>query len=458
MKIEERGNEGVIFDDNNVYTFEITNKTRSEVEESVSQNRTGWDWEDHKLTVGNYRVLPYGIKNDLPREIREGIKNNHLAPRIFTKRLFLTWGQGPFLYSLEANEKGTIIKKPVTDPEVMAWLNANNYRKQLRSAIVDYNHGEQVVHKIVRNRGPRIGGPARVAKIEHIPADKLRVGYPIDKDKFGEEVTPTHALIGRWNKYLTSKYKAYPLIGPESIVEFEVAIMQSYLNAYATRYYPYPDVVSALPWIKRSSAIPFILETLVKNNLTIRWHIIVPERYWTAQKEYLMMREEKEQRPWKEKVFQDFKDRKLRQVASLLSGAENTGKFIATESIIESIDGRAPVEHKWEFIPVDQKIKDFVEANLEISKRADFNTVSGLGLHAALSNVSAEGKSDSGSEQLYALRNFLLTEVDLPEEIICEAWNRSIEQNWPGRNIRLGFYRQLPIREEDVTPKSRINA
>jgi hypothetical protein len=289
--------------------------------------------------------------------------------------------------------------------------------------------------------------------VEHVPSDTMRLAYLIDDSR--EE--PTHGLLGKWNRIFHGDYKAYPLLNESNLASGKVGVLFSYIDAYAQRYYPHPDIISALPWIRRSSAIPFVLETFTKNNLTIRWHIKVPQKYWDSQKEIIRDRCKESGELFTERKFIEFKKQRFREVSAVLSGAENTGKFITTDSIFEVLSDRHLVEHAWEFEPIDQKVKDFVDANLSISKRADLNTISGLGLHAALSNVSAEGKADSGSEQLYALRNYMLTEVDLPEEIICEAWNLSIEHNWPEKNIRLGFSRSLPIREQDVTPKERVN-
>jgi hypothetical protein len=50
-------------------------------------------------------------------------------------------------------------------------------------------------------------------------------------------------------------------------------------------------------------------------------------------------------------------------------------------------------------------------------------------LHSALGNVS-ERKSDSGSEQIYALKTFFKP-VDIPEMIIMKAINYAIKNKFP---------------------------
>ena len=120
------------------------------------------------------------------------------------------------------------------------------------------------------------------------------------------------------------------------------------------------------------------------------------------------------------------------------------------------VDGTNLIEHGWEINVIDQKIKDFVDSQIAISNRADHAISGGIGLHSALGNVSESGKSDSGSEQLYALKNYLLTGIDIPEMIVMKAINYAIKANWPEKKVKLGFYHMAPEKEQDVTESKRV--
>jgi protein-tyrosine phosphatase len=91
-----------------------------------------------------------------------------------------------------------------------------------------------------------------------------------------------------------------------------------------------------------------------------------------------------------------------------------------------------------------------------IAKRADFETTAGFGLHPALSNMSADGNLPSGSEQLYAFKLYLATSVDIPESIICKDINQAIAVNFPGKNLKMGFYHDTVLTEESTSPSERI--
>jgi hypothetical protein len=110
----------------------------------------------------------------------------------------------------------------------------------------------------------------------------------------------------------------------------------------------------------------------------------------------------------------------------------------------------------WEIIPIDQKVKDFIDSQISIANKADSATTSGLGLHPALSNIMVDGKLASGSEQLYALKLYLATEIDIPELIITKAVNAAIAANWPGKGLKLGFYHDIVKTEDSVTSSERV--
>lgn len=436
-----------------VYTFEITGQDRSELVDQIEQSKLERNYEDYPFRVNQYKVFPNGSSNNVPKEIRELLKANHLAPRIFKKKKYLLWGRGPILKKLEPNDDGTIKESYIlNDPEITPWLKSFNYRKYLLQAIEDFGKLEYQASKVFRSRAARIGRADFIAKIEHVPGAKVRLGC-LASD---QEDIPTHVLVGNWHGLHHKDLQVYKLSDEMNLAKYPVSVHFSSLYTMAYSHYPYPDVMSVKPWMKRSSAIPYILETFTKNNLTIRWHIKSPQAYWDAVEQRLQDECREKNITYKHKMLEKAKEDKFKQIAKVFSSAENTGKFITTETIKEVLLDRHVVDHQWQFDPIDQKVKEFIDAQLKISERADLNTNAGLGLHQALSNVSTTGKSDSGSEQLYASRNHNMSEVDIPEMIICDTINKAIEINWPGKDVRLGFYRDQPVREQDVTPSKRV--
>lgn len=77
-----------------------------------------------------------------------------------------------------------------------------------------------------------------------------------------------------------------------------------------------------------------------------------------------------------------------------------------------------------------------------------------------LSSVSKDGViSKSGADAYY---NYLIYIMSLTseDEICSEPFNMAIQINFPhlySQGYRLGFYREVPARQEDVSPQNRLN-
>ena len=142
----------------------------------------------------------------------------------------------------------------------------------------------------------------------------------------------------------------------------------------------------------------------------------------------------------------------LDTLTEVLSGKENAGKFFHTLDVPDE-SGNV---HSWKVEAIDQKIKDFVDSQLQIAEASSSAITSGMGLHPSLSNVMVNGKLASGSELLYAFRLHLLSSVEIASNAILEPINQAIAFNFPGKNLRLGFYHQSLKAEEALSTNDRI--
>ena len=155
---------------------------------------------------------------------------------------------------------------------------------------------------------------------------------------------------------------------------------------------------------------------------------------------------------YKDTMLDDLKDKTFLNIAEGLVGIEKAGKMLTTESIYDEISNEYV---GWEVDTIDQKVKDFITAQLETAKRADFAITGGAGLHPALSNMTADGNLPSGSEQLYAFKLYLSTGVDIPESIVCKDINMAIAANFPNKRVKMGFYHDTVLTEEATKPSER---
>ena len=216
-----------------------------------------------------------------------------------------------------------------------------------------------------------------------------------------------------------------------------------------------PDIYGSLEWLNRSTSVPLIFKALSKNSINLKYHIISPQAFWDKKESNIKDNCVKAGVTYKNSMLLDYQKQFLEKISVVLSGDENTGKYLHTTKSFTA-EGTNLIEHGWEIKVIDQNIKDFVAAQIAISERADHALSAGLNLHSALGNVSQSGKSDSGSEQIYALKTFLQTGIDIPEMIIMKAVNYALKVNFPNKKLKLGFYHETPEKEQDIAPKNRL--
>ena len=101
-----------------------------------------------------------------------------------------------------------------------------------------------------------------------------------------------------------------------------------------------------------------------------------------------------------------------------------------------------------------------MDALIAYDKRTEEALLSSVGLDAAISAVSKDGViSKSGSDAYY---NYLIYIMSLtPEDEVCaQPLNLALRVNFPeywDQGYRIGFYREVPQRQEDIAPKDRLN-
>ncbi len=432
------------------FTFELTENPREN--NTFKLNEEYLNYSDNYLTVGKWRVLPYGLNDDLPKIIKNAVQQNAGAPGQFEKKTMTTWGNGPYLYT-ESIEDNQIVKKLVNDEDIMAWLRKWKYEEYLWKCAVDYDYMKGCFSKVYRNKGFRLGHPGFVSKLEHIMLNDARLACRID----APDLTPTHIAITNWefNKLDDiTNMKVYPLF--DAYDPFVAPTMATYSNQYTfgDRNYSTPPIFGTLEWLRQSTATPIIFKHFSRNSMNIKFHVESPQEFWDAEEKRIQDNCKQRDVPYEYQMLVEYRKEFMRELLSVLTDIENTGKVWHTRKILE-VKGNNILEHGWKITPIDQKIKDFVSALISISERADRVISTSLGFHGSLGNVTKNNTADSGSEQLNAYQNFINSSVDVPERIICRAINDAIRINFPKKNVKIGFHQTKALRQSEVSPDNR---
>ena len=161
-------------DDGRVFT--LSNKRGDDMNSVLWSVGRSYNWESVPQYVGDYRIVPYGLNNLLPSELRSTVDDNNLAPGIIERQLGLLFGQGVFLYQL-AFDNGEIKHLWQQDADIEAWLSDWDFMSYIKGITTDYLYLKGFFNAIYLTRGHRIGATARISHLEHIPAKNARLEW-----------------------------------------------------------------------------------------------------------------------------------------------------------------------------------------------------------------------------------------------------------------------------------------
>lgn len=405
-------------------------------------------WEANPMPVGGKDIIPYGSNNKFPSDIRTIMDANNLAPGIIERELGLLWGVGPKLYSEKFDEQGKLVRKYTNDVDIEKWLKTWDWEDYIYKATVEYKYLKAHYTKFYATKGTKIGLPFKIAKLMVIPSCDARLGW-VESRKF-EDIKWIH--VGDFDNNCQKGMDSLPVFNRFNPTKAEISAYYYSSYSFARIFYSMPSYYGSLSWIQRSSDVPLVLKNLLTNGMAPSYMIKVPAEYWADKQERLETQCKEKGIQYTSKMFEDLKDSIFAKVKSVLSGKANVGKMIETVDFLDDRGNRC----SWTIEAIDHKIKDYIDAQLKISEKADGATTSGIGLHPALSNIIVAGKLASGSEMLYAFKLYLASDTSIPERVIMQGINQAIEINFPNKNIKMGFYHDIVMKEEDTTPNERI--
>ena len=433
-------------DDGRVFT--LSNRRGDDMDSILWSVGRTYNWENTPQSIGDFRIVPYGPNNLLPSDLRSTVDDNNLAPGIIERQLGLLFGQGVFLYQL-AFESGEIQHLWQQDKDIESWLSDWDYISYIKGITTDYLYLKGYFNAVYLTRGHRIGKPARISHLEHIPAKNARLEWT-DSRRLADV---KHILVGNFEQNcLDTGVRTFPMYDRKNPGRYPVSAAYNSTYSFSRDFYSVPPYWGALRWIVRGSEIPSIFKYVTDNGLNLAYHVHSPNGYWENKRDILKLANPDWSEARVEREIANLSVKLLEDLIEVLSGKENAGKFFHTIDVVDET-GTAQT---WKIEAIDQKIKDFVDSQLKIAEASSSAITSGMGLHPSLSNVMVNGKLASGSEMLYAFRLHLLSNVAVAEQAILEQINQAIAFNFPNKNLRLGFYHQSLKAEEDLSSSDRV--
>ena len=427
--------------------FTLSNHKSSDLDSLLWQTQSR-NWEYMPASGCGYQVIPYGHDNMLPSQLRDVVDDNNLAPGIIDRQMGLLYGQGVFLNQLSF-DNGEITHRWQEDAEIQAWLDSWDYIPYIKGVMTDYLYLKGFFDAKYLTRGHRIGRPAKISHLEHIPAKNARLEWTDSRNVADVK----HILVGDFEHACTNTgVRIYPVYNRRRPDQYAAAASYNHTYSFSRDFYSVPQYWGALRWIVRGSEIPTIFKYVTENGLNLAYHVHSPKGYWDHKRDVIRRSNPSWDEARIEQEISDLSTQFLDMLTEVLSGKENAGKFFHTLDVCDETGA----VHSWKVEAIDQKIKDFVDSQLKIAEASSSAITSGMGLHPSLSNVMVNGKLASGSELLYAFRLHLLSSVEIASNAILESINQAIAFNFPKKNLRLGFYHQSLKAEEALNADDRI--
>ena len=398
------------------------------------------------INVNGTPIIPYGPGNDMPGKVRGLLENFYAGEGIMGKKAGLQWGEGPRLYRDAVDGQNIFYRAWTVDDEITADLKATDYLTQMHRCLIDLVHLEGFWVKFTRTRGARIGS-GRIATVEHVPAGKVRFVYP------GENKLPVQAMVADWPAASPDTSHIYPLFDPRDPLKYPVSLAYYNIYSYNHDHYSVPRFIGAFDWLELAGTLAPLLAAYNENAAAISKHIKSPQSYWDRAEERIKDVCRAKNIPYKAEMLEDFKDEAMEKFAASMSGKANAGKFLHTS---DYWNPEANAFEGWEIVTIDNKVKDYIEAQVAICKKSEAAATSGFGLDPSLSNLILDTKLGSGSEKLYALKVYNATETAVPDMILCKPFQQFIDINHPGTDIKIGLYRTVVEAEKNVNPENRV--
>ena len=433
-----------------IYTFSLNSRQQRGWSPSTYMLRGATGSFGYKyMNVNGVPIIPFGADNDMPGRVCHLLEKFYAGEGIMGKKAGLQWGEGPRLYRDAVSEESNVFYRAWTvDDEITADLKATDYLTQMHRCLIDLCHLEGFWVKFTLTRGRRIGA-GRIAKVEHVPAGKVRVVWP------GDNKLPTEAMVADWPVADPATSHVYPLFDPREPLKHAVSLAYYNVYSYGHDHYSVPRFIGAFDWLELAGTLAPLLATYNENASAISKHIESPQSYWDRQEEIIKDLCQQRNIPYSPKMLEEFKDAAMERFAASMSGKENAGKFFHTSNFWNP---EANNFEGWKITSIDNKVKEYIEAQVAICKKAEAAATSGFGLDPSLSNLILDTKLGSGSEKLYALKVYNATETAVADMVLCKPFQQYIDTNHPGTDIKIGLYRTVVEAEKNVNPENRVKA
>lgn len=483
--ISRSGRLGWYNNNGTVMSFQLGTDTPKAIDtqyDSIDINKTSGIPMPILLNVGNNKVLIKGNNNLLPDEIKLMFGTNRILPELIDKQYRILYGKGLFVYK-QVFENKKLLRDWQNQETIENWLGdwqrnglADSPEQYIDKVIKDSYYFEDYWIKWRFFRSRRLGSMP-VAGLEHVENFRGRLASTKAIDIFSRNYVDQdfdRVVVGNWGTAFETGMQVYPRFRQHQAFDFETAVSYHKHHTPGQIYGVNKFYYGIKDWLVATNRNPRYINSYLENSLSAKVHVIIPQEWvsyiedklqgYCERNVDLQTRGEALLKPndieigteYHAGLLDDYIKAEMRKLTGFLSGVTNQGKTFTTfKYTTDKGDSVA-----WEIIPLDMKYREYITALNDYDKRADEVITSSIGIDSSISNISKDGViSKSGSDAYYNYILYLYANLPTAERVTCEALNWAISINFPDlyrQGYRLGFYTEVPSRQEDIAPDDRL--
>lgn len=358
----------------------------------------------------------WGKDDRFPTSIRKKIEKVPIAGMSIYKLVSMMYGNGLAYYRNEDLRNGTKIKRHFS-PTIEQWLDINQVRERyLPAQFTDYRMYMNAFSEMILSEDKSTitniySKPAEFCRLEKQNTKTLNIDFLYYSPYFAEHTNPSSNQLKKiplhvWyeNDKFIKKLRGRKFAWHS---RFEMPGTIYYTKAF------WNGLFRENGWVDAAIEVPHVVNSMMKNQVILKYQILIPETYFTIRYQDWHTYTDKERNQRIDDLIDDINDS--------LTGTQNAYTSITTLFKQDPATGKDL--GKLEILAIDDKVKK--DQWVPSSSVANAEIVQGLGLHPSQMGLVNDGGtlgSGSGSDQRESF-NTGLTLNTIDQRIVLSTLN-----------------------------------
>jgi len=368
-----------------------------------------------KEDENDYNYIPWGKNNKLPTEIKAAIEAVPMSGRAIKQLVEMLHGNGIKYYITADKSKSNTIEAAYIQ-EVEDFLANSRINTNYFPAVAsDYRYYMNAFAELIWDNKK-----SKIARIYPKQAEFCRLSKENKRDYTSDNLLYSKSFVNGDvdDPKLMSTIPLYKWWDHDAFLEkskktkkfaFHILFPTPGVTDYATPFWF--GLFKKNGWMDVAANVPKIISAMQKNQVSIKYQIMIPESYFEIRYPELWANPEKRE---------ELINQKINEINTYLAGSDNVYKSIA---YVFKSDPQMGDRGKIEIVAIDDKTKKGTW--VPDSNAADAQIVLGLGLHPSQVGLQPEGGkmgAGSGSDQRESF-NQIITLNTLDQNLLLEPLN-----------------------------------